>query len=78
MDRDARLVLHIGRYLSQLPNDVHAFDDLTKNHVFPVQMRTLFQGNKELAGVGIFTAVSHRQHAGMCMTPLEIFVLELA
>jgi hypothetical protein len=41
-------------------------------------MRTLFQGNKELAGVGIFTAVSHRQHAGMGMTPLEIFVLELA
>jgi hypothetical protein len=78
MDRDTRFVLHIGWYLSQLPDDVHAFDDLTKNHVFTVQMRTLFQGNKELAGVGVFTAVSHRQNTGMSMTPLEIFVLELA
>jgi len=41
-------------------------------------MRTLFQGDKELAGVGIFAAVGHRQHAGMGMTSLEIFVLELA
>ena len=78
MDRNSRFVLHVGRYLSQLPDDVHAFYDLTKNHVFPVQMRTLFQGDKELAGVGIFAAVGHRQHARMGMTSLEIFVLELA
>ena len=59
-----RSVRKIRCTLSNLVNDLHAFDYLAKSSVSTVQMRAVFVHDEELAACGIrHHASSHREYA---------------
>ncbi len=54
---------HVIKLLPYLLDDVHAFDDLSEHHVFPIQPRGLGRADEELGPVGVGTRVRHGQDA---------------
>lgn len=70
-------VFHKRPKEAHLPNDVHALDDLSKDHVFAVQPIGLDTGDEELRAVGVGSSVGHRENTGLGMLQLEVLVFEL-
>jgi hypothetical protein len=77
MHRDPGFLVHVGRDFGNVSDCLHAVDHLTKDHMFAVQVRTLLQSDKELTGVGMFTAVGHGEEAGVSVAADEILVFEV-
>jgi len=57
-------------------NDVHAFQNLAKDNVLPIQPGGLDSGDEELRSIGILTSVGHRQKTGCGVAKLKVFVSE--
>jgi len=57
-------------------NYIHTFGDLAKNDVFAVQPTSNSGGDKELATVGVWSAVSHGQETWSNVFFDEVFVSE--
>lgn len=67
----------MNSHISHLPNDVHALDDLSKDHVLTVQPIGLDAGDEELRAIGVGSSIGHREDTRLGMLELEVFVLEL-
>jgi len=60
-----------------LLDDLHAFDNLTKDDMLAIQPRSLGSANKELRTVGVGSSVGHAEDARAGVLELEVLVLEL-
>lgn len=55
-------------------DDVHAFDDLTKHNMLPIQMWRGGQGNKKLTPIGILALVGHAEQTCLVMRYNKRFI----
>ena len=58
-------------------NDLFALDHFTKHDVLAVEPGALYEGDKELAAIGVGTGIGHRQQVGLVMLELKVFISEL-
>jgi hypothetical protein len=73
-----RLLGVVGFGVVDHVNDVHSFDDLTKNDVLVVEARVSLNRDKELAAIGIQSSeVGHAESSGPIMSKHEILVFEM-
>mmetsp|Transcript_12582 Transcript_12582/g.27172 ORF Transcript_12582/g.27172 Transcript_12582/m.27172 type:complete len:213 (-) Transcript_12582:10-648(-) len=63
-----------GAHTLNLVNNIHALDDLAKDHVATVQPGGLDSGDEELRSVGVRASVGHGQHAWASVLQLEVLV----
>lgn len=52
-------VLSVCRDLGNFFDNMHTFNNLTKNYMFAIKMWTLFESNEELAAISSRTSISH-------------------
>ena len=67
----------LGSQLLNLLDHSITGNDITKDHVFPVQPVRLGGGDEELTPVGAGATVGHRQHSRPSVGQLEILISKL-
>mmetsp|Transcript_58390 Transcript_58390/g.126321 ORF Transcript_58390/g.126321 Transcript_58390/m.126321 type:complete len:205 (-) Transcript_58390:2-616(-) len=75
-DGHPRSLVQAGGDLSNGTNDVHAVDNLAKDDVPAIKLRSPFEQNHELRAVAVATLVGHAKNPGLSVSPREVLVIE--
>jgi len=67
----------LGSIGLDLLDDIHAFDNLSKDNVFTVQPGSFGSTDEELAAIGVGSSVGHAENSGSGVLQLKVLVLEL-
>lgn len=75
-DRQFRFIIRARRDILDLPHHQQSVEDAAEDDVFVVQKVAFGARDEELAAVGVFAAVGHREEARSVVFQNEILVSE--